>query len=387
MLKIPKNIQYVIDLLQKNGHKAYIVGGCVRDMLLSKTPFDYDITTSALPQEVEGIFEKTIPTGIKHGTVTVIIEKEPIEVTTFRTEKGYDDNRHPKKVSFVGDIKEDLARRDFTVNAMAYNETDGIIDCFGGRRDLENRILRAVGEPEKRFGEDALRILRLFRFACVLNFEIEKDTLNAALKLCPTLEKISVERISTELRKAVCGENIKAVAPLIECGGLGFLGIRNLPDFSVLQKVCHNENLAFFSFLFLSGSSVNDTVSLLKSSNKFKKYCSSLLELNELPFPVTKYDIKRRLAVSDSDVLKDYFTLYSAMNNTATVLEEKLLNEIIDFNEPYLISHLKLNGKDLMKLGFSGEAVGDTLEFLLQRVMENPESNNPKALKSFLNLR
>ena len=181
MFKIPKKIEYVLKTLNKNGFEAFIVGGCVRDMLLGKTPSDFDITTSALPTDIEHLFEKTVPTGIKHGTVTVIIDNSPIEVTTFRCDGDYNDNRHPEKIEFVSDIKEDLARRDFTVNALAYNEAVGLVDFYNGQDDLRNKILKAVGNPNKRFEEDALRILRLFRFSSVLDFSIEENTLNAAL--------------------------------------------------------------------------------------------------------------------------------------------------------------------------------------------------------------
>ena len=193
---IPSKIEYVLSVLHNAGHKAYIVGGCVRDLLCGKEPHDFDITTSALPQEVSALFEKTVETGIKHGTVTVIIDRTPIEVTTFRTEGAYINHRRPDSVSFVSAVDEDLSRRDFTVNAMCYNHSEGLIDLFGGKADIENRILRAVGEPKARFCEDALRILRLFRFAATLGFSIEEKTLSAAIECAPFLKSISAERIA-----------------------------------------------------------------------------------------------------------------------------------------------------------------------------------------------
>ncbi|MBR4973017.1 MAG: hypothetical protein IKY45_00970, partial [Clostridia bacterium] len=230
MLKIPPKTEYVIKKLAENGFEAYIVGGCVRDMLLGITPFDYDVTTNATPQEVINLFEKTVPTGIKHGTVTVIIKNEPIEVTTFRCESGYADNRHPESVTFVSSLKEDLARRDFTVNALAYNNDNGLKDFFGGQEDLKTRTLRAVGNPNTRFSEDALRILRLFRFAATLEFEIESNTLEAALSLSKNLSTISRERIAVELKKAIIGKNSKVLRNLILSGGLEFLNIKKCPD-------------------------------------------------------------------------------------------------------------------------------------------------------------
>ena len=295
MLKIPEKIEYVINTLLKNGYEAYIVGGCVRDMLLGKIPFDFDVTTSATPEEVMNLFEKTVPTGIKHGTVTVIIEKEPIEVTTFRSESEYNDNRHPESVSFIKNIEGDLSRRDFTVNALAFNNSKGIIDCYGGIKDLENRILRAVGEPQKRFSEDALRILRLFRFASTLEFTCEEETLNWALRLSHNLENISRERIFTELKKSVSGKNFKIFEHLINANGLEFLGINQIPDFEVVKKCRNNLNLALFAFLYLCKSDVLKVLNELKTSNNIKKYCETLLKLLDLPYPETKAELKEIL--------------------------------------------------------------------------------------------
>ena len=246
MLKIPPKISIVISVLESRGHQAYIVGGCVRDMLLGKTPNDFDVTTSANPDEVMEIFEKTVPTGIKHGTVTVIIEDEPVEVTTFREEFGYSDNRRPDNVAFVKSLDKDLMRRDFTVNAMAYSERDGLKDYYCGKEDLHKKILRAVGVPEERFREDALRILRLFRFASQLEFEIEENTLSSAIKMQKGLENISRERIFSELYKTACGKNPEALKPLIESGGLEFLGIRDLPDFDLMKRHSADADLCFY---------------------------------------------------------------------------------------------------------------------------------------------
>ena len=201
MLSIPENAALVIDRLMQNGYEAYIVGGCVRDSLLGLAVSDFDITTAAPPEKVIELFEKTVPTGIKHGTVTVIIENEPIEVTTFRTEGIYKDSRHPENVEFVSDLKEDLSRRDFTVNAIAYDGDDGIIDLYGGLEDIKTRTLRTVRNPDERFCEDALRIMRLFRFASQLGFSIEENTEKSALSKLASLENISAERVFAELKK------------------------------------------------------------------------------------------------------------------------------------------------------------------------------------------
>ena len=181
LINIPNNVQFIIDTFYKNNYEAFMVGGCVRDCLLGLTPKDYDITTSALPNITESLFEKTIPTGIKHGTITVVLDNENLEVTTYRTEGNYLDNRHPESVEFVSNIKEDLSRRDFTVNALAYNNKEGLIDYFNGIDDIKNKTIKAVGDPNKRFQEDALRMLRAIRFSCQLAFKID-DSTYAAIK-------------------------------------------------------------------------------------------------------------------------------------------------------------------------------------------------------------
>lgn len=384
MLKIPEKTEYVINTLIKNGYEAYIVGGCVRDMLLGKVPYDYDVTTSATPDKVISLFQKTVPTGIKHGTVTVIIDKEPIEVTTYRTDGGYSDNRHPENVTFVSNLKDDLARRDFTVNAIAFNSKDGLQDFFDGKNDLENKILRAVGNPQRRFSEDALRILRLFRFASVLNFTIEKETLSAAIDLSHNLENISRERIAAELKKAVMGNNVSALEPLISCGGLSFLDITKIPEFNIIQRSNKKEKLAFFSFFYLSDCDVLKISQSLKLSNQYKAYFEKMLALCESYFPQTKEEIKEMLKTSSPEIFKDYLDFCNAKGiNTET--QNAMLSEILENNEPYLISHLKINGKDLEELGFKNLEIGEKLELLRKTAIKNPKNNTRKKLLEILN--
>ena len=368
MFKIPQNVNFVLDRLNQNGYKAYIVGGCVRDFLLSVTPHDFDITTSAKPQEIISLFEKTIPTGIKHGTVTVIQNGEAIEVTTFRTEGAYTDNRRPDRVEFVDDLQQDLARRDFTVNAMAYNAKEGVRDFFGGQKDLENRILRAVGNPETRFSEDALRILRLFRFAATLNFKIEQKTFNSAIKKADLLKNVSRERISEELKKAVTGDNFKVFEPLISNGGLKFLNITKLPDFEKVKKFNHNGLLCLYLVLGSEG------LGELKPSNKEKEYFKTLDILKVMPLPETDCDIKEMLNTANCDILKDYFALSG--------LPQKPLERVINSGEPYSIQHLKIDGNYLKNMGYKGEEIGRILEHLRKVVIAEPQKNTlPELLK------
>lgn len=217
MIDIPDNISEVLSRLNKAGYQAYIVGGCVRDALMGVTPHDFDVTTSATPQQVESVFEgyQIIETGIKHGTVTVLSEGEPVEITTFRVDGEYLDGRHPESVTYATELSDDISRRDFTINGIAYNPESGLADNFGGREDINNRLIRCIGDPDKRFNEDALRILRAMRFACTLGFEIEENTANSMLKNRGLLKKVSAERIFTEFKKMLCercaADNIKRI--------------------------------------------------------------------------------------------------------------------------------------------------------------------------------
>lgn len=383
MLKIPPKTEYVLKKLTENGFEAYIVGGCVRDMLLGITPYDYDVTTNATPNEVIPLFEKTIPTGLKHGTVTVITKNEPIEVTTFRNESGYIDNRHPESVTFVSSLKEDLARRDFTVNALAYNEACGLKDFFGGKEDLKNRILRAVGNPYERFSEDALRILRLFRFSATLGFEIENDTLKAALSLSKNLSTISRERIASELKKAVAGENPKALKDLILSGGLEFLNIRKCPDFHIIKHCRNSEMLSIFLLFYLSGCDVLKSVADLKLSNSYKAYFKNMLNLLNMPYPQSKAEIKEMLRISSKEVFCDYLKFKSACGIDIKN-QGIMLTEVFKYSEPYLISHLNICGKDLEDLGFKGAKIGELLEALRCEVTKNPLKNTREKLLNII---
>ncbi len=214
-INLESGAEYIISCLMKNGFEAFAVGGCIRDSLMGKNPSDWDICTCATPNETVYLFEnlgvKTFKTGMQHGTITILYNNNTYEVTTYRVERNYFDSRHPESVNFVKNLKEDLSRRDFTVNAMAYNNQIGLVDCFDGQNDIKNKILRAVGNPQKRFSEDALRILRCLRFSSVLGFEIEKSTAKAACSLAPTLRNISVERINTEFSKIITGKNAEYI--------------------------------------------------------------------------------------------------------------------------------------------------------------------------------
>ena len=267
---------------------------------------------------------------------------------------------------------------------MAYNSQKGLMDYFGGQKDLENKVLRAVGQAELRFTEDALRILRLFRFASVLDFNIEPETLKSALNKAENLKNISVERIAAELKKAVMGKNLQKMSPLINNGSLDFLGFKKTPDFFVLQQLPLKQPLRLFGFLYFSGCDVSETLDLLKESNENKNYCKNLNLLMQYKIPNSKPELKQLLSFASKENIEDWLTLKNTMGyKTAEAL--KFLEEIIENNEPYLISHLKISGDYLKKIGISGKEIGNVLENLKQHVIMHPEKNTKTDLKEEIN--
>ncbi len=374
---LPNEIDFVLNTLENAGHKAYIVGGCVRDLLCGKKPFDYDITTDATPERVVSLFEKTVSTGLKHGTVTVIIEKTPIEVTTFRAEGTYTDARRPDEVYFIKDINADLSRRDFTVNAMCYNHREGIIDLFDGRADIQSRTLRAVGVPRERFLEDALRILRLFRFSATLGFNIEKNTFNDALLCATSLKNVSAERIFAELRRAVCGTNPEALSPLLESGALEGFELYNICPIS--PALPQNENLRLFAFLYQNSKNLDKTLDILKASNAFKAYANKMRPLCEKKPPESKADIKRSLSMCE-EIFED-FLIYKGLKTDEIA---RLLRQIRENGEPYKISQLALSGAEIKALGYESQEIGGKLNMLLDLVIENPRLNTKEKLYELL---
>ena len=380
---LPQKIEYVLDTLISNGHKAYIVGGCVRDLLCGKEPHDYDITTSAMPHETQALFEKTIATGLKHGTVTVMIDSEPIEVTTFRTESVYNDSRHPESVNFVRDVRDDLARRDFTVNAMCYNHIDGLIDLFGGKNDIDGKMLQAVGDAKTRFQEDALRILRLFRFAATLEFEIENSTFYAAIEYAPLLQNISAERIFTELQKTAAGNNPNILCPLLDTRAFQNYSLTNT-DLKSISKLENRKNLRAFALLNLTSINLQNTLDSFKCSNSFKDYCLKMHYLSQNIIDSNKISIKKALDFADYDIVSDILLYYRDILNIDISSRQSLLDEIIKAHEPYKISHLDISGKDITALGFGGKEVGEKLEFLLNEVIKNPDLNTREKLLNLI---
>lgn len=377
---LPDSVKFVLDKLNFAGFEAYIVGGCVRDCLLGIEPDDYDICTNAKPDEVINLFDKTVKTGIKHGTVTVISGGSAVEVTTFRTDGEYADSRHPEKVTFVSDLKADLSRRDFTVNAMCYSPLTGIIDCFGGMSDLNAKTIRAVGEPDIRFREDALRILRLFRFCATLGFKAESKTLRAALENAPLLKKVSAERIREELFRTASGRNTEAILPLLKTGALGVFGENR--EITKIPLLPENKRLKFFAFIKLTNDSFSSALDFLKCSNEFKNYCLKLNSALCLKTD-TRAEIKKILRLLESDIF-DLFYYKAAISGEDTSDAHFTAKDIIEKREPYKISQLAVNGGDLEEKGYRGEQIGVVLESILEKVIQTPELNTKEKIMSLI---
>lgn len=433
-MDMPKNVDTAINLLQSAGFEAYAVGGCVRDSLLGKTPNDWDITTSAKPEDMKSVFADfhCIDTGIKHGTVTVVIDGEPLEITTFRLDGEYEDNRHPKSVTFTSDLGADLGRRDFTVNAMAYSKMTGTVDLFGGQNDLKNKIIRCVGDPDRRFNEDALRILRALRFASALDFEIEEKTAQSLLKNRALLGNISEERIAKELLKLVCGKGAKRIltdfAPVLfeilpelqpmyknshdnphHCYDIyehTLIAVESInPEptlrFAMLLHDCgkpavkkfdENGVAHFYGHQRISAEISAQILARLKVSNKFRDEILFLVsnhdrwELYEntekMPRYLSKFGLDgvlNLLKVMRADVLAQSPEYRYRLDQIADA--EEIAKNLAAQKPCLSLSELQINGRTLMDIGIpQGRKLGAVLAQLLDEVIDGVTKNTQEAL-------
>lgn len=433
-IDMPKNVNTAINLLQSAGFEAYAVGGCVRDSLLGKTPNDWDITTSAKPEDMKSVFADfhCIDTGIKHGTVTVVIDGEPLEITTFRLDGEYEDNRHPKSVTFTSNLGADLGRRDFTVNAMAYSKMTGTVDLFGGQNDLKNGIIRCVGDPDRRFNEDALRILRALRFASALDFEIEEKTAQSLLKNCALLGNISEERIAKELLKLVCGKGAKRIltdfAPVLfeilpelqpmyknshdnphHCYDIyehTLIAVESIdPEptlrFAMLLHDCgkpavkkfdENGVAHFYGHQRISAEISAQILARLKVSNKFRDEILFLVsnhdrwELYEntekMPRYLSKFGLDgvlKLLKVMRADVLAQSPEYRYRLDQIADA--EEIAKNLAAQKPCLSLSELQINGRTLMDIGIpQGRKLGAVLAQLLDEVIDGVTKNTQEAL-------
>lgn len=385
--KPSESVSAILHEIENAGFSAFFVGGCVRDMLLGRLPSDWDIASSALPNDIMRIFPKAIPTGLKYGTVTVITDNGQAEVTTFRNEASYNDCRRPSAVSFCGNIASDLSRRDFTINAMAYNPKIGIVDPYGGQNDLSDKIIRAVGDPDQRFKEDALRILRAFRFAAQLHFTIAPETYIAAEKSASLVSKISGERTCSELDRILLSDRPEILQDVVSIGALEHLGIRKFmcksKKWNCIKKTPFERSVRWTAFFYLLKNHNEEKImGNLHVDKVTKNAVLTLLSELEKPLPTDLIGIKKRLSTGLSpDFYRVFLHLYSTLKEIDTTETKCGLEEIVSRNEAYSLEMLAVNGRDLLDCGIApGPKCGQILCSLLDMVISHPSINNKNAL-------
>lgn len=410
-IQIPSHVEYIIGKLNQNGYEAFAVGGCVRDTLLGRTPGDWDITTSARPEQVKALFRRTIDTGIQHGTVTVMLERTGYEVTTYRIDGEYEDGRHPRQVEFTSDLLEDLKRRDFTINAMAYSHETGIVDAFGGMEDLEKRVIRCVGEPMERFEEDALRILRAIRFSAQLDFSIEEKTREAITRIAPNLAKVSRERVQMELTKLLCSDHPEQIRQVYETGISRYVS----EEFSCLPwekaeispALPKEKYVRWAAFLRCACPTEQDFWQTDLSCEKAagKNFCEEREKavraggriLRDLKLDnETIGRVKTLTSWCGEKLLPEAPSVRRAMSKMEPEVWDALV-ELNQYGDEILcltkeiraagdcldLKHLAVNGRDLMSAGVRpGKDMGEILNRMLQEVLERPENNQKEILMS-----
>ncbi len=382
MFVIPNEVSCALTLFKNAGFEAYLVGGCVRDYIMNRHFNDFDITTNATPSEVIDVFEgyKVVQTGIKHGTVTVIINKLPLEITTYRIDGKYNDGRHPENVTFSKKLTDDLKRRDFTVNAMAYNGE--IIDVFGGIQDINDKIIRCVGNPDERFNEDALRIMRALRFSSVLMFDIEDETSKSILQNYHLLSNISTERIYSEFLKLLSGD--KAGNVLIKYKEV-FISLFDRLNFSESWQninTIENDSLLRLAYFFLNDELYKNNYKKLKPDNKSYNRVCNAIEGFKITITHDAPSVKRFLRKHGKQAFRDVVELKRCEGIDISALCE-IYTEIIKNNECFDISGLNINGNDIKKLGYTDAEIGVILNMILDNVIDGKLENSREELIKF----
>lgn len=438
-IRLPQKVHDIIETLQAAGYEAYAVGGCIRDSVLGKEPDDWDITTSAKPEEVKKLFRRTIDTGIMHGTVTVMMDKEGFEVTTYRIDGKYEDSRHPKDVTFTANLQEDLRRRDFTINAMAYNEKDGLIDIYEGLQDIDKGLIRCVGVAKERFREDALRMMRAVRFSAQLGYTIEDKTKEAIKELAPTLQNISAERIQTELVKLLVSDHPDYLKMAYETG----ITAQVLPEFDICMKTAQNNphhcysvgehilhtlcyvkadkalrlGMLFHDIGKPQTLTIDETgithnhghpaageemavnvLKRLKFDNDTIDKVKKIVRNHDRNIEPSAKSVRRAVHYIGEDIFPLLFSVKYAdiMAQSSYQREEKLrkLQELKEIYEQILkdrdclsLKDLAVSGSDLIAAGVKpGKEIGDILRKLLDIVIDDPLCNNKDYLLSLLPL-
>lgn len=432
-ISMPDAAKYIIRTLKEAGFEAYIVGGCVRDSVLGRRPGDWDITTSATPEQTKRLFSHTVDTGIEHGTVTVILDRQGYEVTTYRIDGTYEDGRHPSEVTFTANLREDLLRRDFTINAMAYNDEDGLVDIFGGMEDLEQKVIRCVGDAMSRFSEDALRILRGVRFAAQLGFTLEEKTSEAMKTLAPDLQKISMERIHTELVKLLLSDRPDTLRTAYQLGITAWF----MPEFDRImettQETPHHmytvgehtlhalmqirpDRVLRLVMLFhdmgkpdlktvdpdgtahfkkhavRSRDIAGEIMKRLKFDNDTIRKVTTLVLYHDYRMPVTGRHVRRAMNRIGGELFPLYLEVRRAdvLAQSSYQREEKLADidavkkqyrSILEAGDCFMLKDLAVNGRDLLAAGFQpGRQLGETLDRLLEAVIDEPSLNTKETL-------
>ncbi len=435
-IQIPEYAKTAMKELNRNGFEAFVVGGCVRDSIMGKIANDWDMTTSAEPSETLDVFKnfRTIPTGIKHGTVTVLIDKQPLEITTYRIDGEYTDNRRPDSVKFTRDIENDLSRRDFTVNAMAYNENDGIVDLFGGVNDIENKMIRCVGDPDVRFNEDALRIMRAIRFSATLGFEIEEKTAESIRKNKHLLKNIAAERIRIELEKLLLGKDAEKI--LLKFSDVIFEIIPELKETYGLEQNCpyHIYNVWEHIVKSVAVSEENKYIRLAMLLHDIGKPQMKTTDENgqdhfkghakvssDIAFEILKrlrYDNKTistvtklifhhddRLYNAPQNIKKhaskhgfEFLYMLDKVSRADILAQTPELKERLSLCDKYIdelkrlekentclkISDLSIDGNDLISLGYKGKEIGETLEKILDKILKGELKNSKEKILNYL---
>ncbi len=432
-IRMPASASNIIEKLQAAGYEAYVVGGCVRDSLLGREPYDWDITTSATPMQVKEVFPRTIDTGIKHGTVTVMMDRVGYEITTYRIDGEYEDGRHPKNVTFTPSLEEDLKRRDFTINAMAYNDRDGLVDLFDGVKDLERRIVRAVGDARQRFSEDALRMMRAVRFCAQLGYSLDEETAQAIKELAPTLKRISAERIRVELVKLLTSPHPEQMRLFYELS----LTKEFLPEFDrametgqnnphhcysvgehIIKSICEIRNDAtlrlamlfhdlgkpackttdeagidhFYGHPTISAEIAKKRMGLLKFDNETRDTVVFLSQYHDLRIEPEEKKVRKKLSEfgTERTLLLTEVETADVMAQSMHLRKEKLerisrvkewIRRIEESGDPLSVKDLAVDGRDLMELGYpKGPALGEELKTLLELCLEQPGQNEREGL-------
>ena len=436
-IELPRKVIMIINNLQLHGYEAFAVGGCVRDSILARRPQDWDITTSARPEEIKRLFRRTVDTGIEHGTVTVLLGKDSFEVTTYRVDGAYEDSRHPSEVRFTNRLEEDLKRRDFTINAMAYNDDVRLVDAFGGMQDLNHHLIRCVGDPVERFSEDALRILRAVRFSAQLNFPIEPETAEAIRKLAPNLRNISAERIQAELVKLLVSPHPERLQDAYELGITRII----LPEWDAMVGVEQNtphhkydvaehtlramknvkrDKILRLTMLFhdmgkpavrttdengrdhfkghalVSEELARRILRRLKFDNETIRIVTRLVCYHDYRVEATPKNVRRAMNRIGVDLFPYYLAVrmadvkaqspYQRREKIENIVEmRRLYQEILEKKECITLRQLAVSGRDLMDLGMKpGRELGSMLSELLEYVLDDPERNKKEILCNYV---